>query len=317
MKTTDSLIIKTMITTLTGANRFAIQSKLAELMEAFVAIYGEIAVERLDGEETNFERLRESLQSSPFLAEKKLVVISNAGANQLFVEQAEKLIQELPESTDLILVEPALDKRLNYYKLLKSASDFHELNGLDENNLAKWLVESTKSEGGTISLADAHFLIERLGMNQQRLANELSKLLLYNPVITSKSIALLTEPTPQSTIFELLDAAFSGNTKRALALYHDQREQKVEPAQIIAMLTWQLRAIAIIKTAAGRSVDAITKESKLNPYTIRKSQSAATRVSFAHLKQLIADLVTVDMRSKLENIDLDETLQLFLIKLTP
>lgn len=126
---------------------------------------------------------------------------------------------------------------------------------------------------------------------------------------------LLTEPTPQTTIFELLETAFAGNTKRALTIYRDQREQKVESAQIIAMLTWQLRVLAFIKTAAGRSSEAIAKEAKLNPYVVRKSQSAAGRITFERLKQLISDLVLIDMRSKLESIDLDESLQLYLIKI--
>jgi DNA polymerase III delta subunit len=305
-----------MITTLTGANGFAIRSELDNLVAAFIASYGDIAVERLEGQEVEFDRIRESLQSTPFLADKKLVVITNASANQRFVEQAEKLLRELPETTDLILVEPTLDKRLTYAKFLKANSAFHELNELDENYLARWMIDLVKAKDGTLSSADARLLIERIGMNQQYLANEIEKLLLYNPQITQSSINLLTEQTPQSTIFELLDAAFSAHPEQAMAIYREQREQKIEPAQIIAMLTWQLRVMAIIKTAGDRSTEAIIKDSKLNPYTVRKCQKAASLISFVRLKQLITDLVAIDMRSKLENIDLDEALQLFLIKIT-
>src|SRR3546814_19438404 len=58
--------------------------------------------------------------------------------------------------------------------------------------------------------------------------------------------------TPQSTIFELLDAALSGNTRRALELYEEQRSMKVEPQQIIAMLAWQLHVLAVVKAAGER-----------------------------------------------------------------
>ena len=156
---------------------------------------------------------------------------------------------------------------------------------------------------------------ERIGMNQQLLATELDKLLLYDPTITRTTIELLTEPAPQSTIFELIEAAFGGDSNRALALYRDQREQKVDPAQIIAMLTWQLRVLALIKTAARRSPDAIAKEAKLSPYVVRKSLPVAARIGLERLKQLITDLLSIDSRSKREHIDLDEALQQYLLTL--
>jgi DNA polymerase III subunit delta len=304
-----------MITTLTGTNSFALRAELESLLAKFIKTYGDIAVERIEGKEADYDRMRESLQSTPFLALKKMVLLRDPSANKQFVEQAEALLKELPESTDVILVEPTLDRRLSYYKLLKSITTFREFNELDEIHLERWLVETAKAEGATLSPNDARFLVERLGTNQQRLANELEKLVLYNSAISRENILLLTEATPQSTIFDLLDTAFNGDAKRSIAIYNDQREQKVETAQIIAMLTWQLRSMALIKTATGRSVEAIAKEAGVKPYTLRKSQAAAARISFEQLKHLIADLVAIDMRSKLENIDLDEALQLFLIKL--
>ena len=241
-----------MVTTLTGANGYALQLELEKFVAEFVATHCDIAGERLEGKEADFDRIRESLQSTPFLADRKMVVLRNPSANKSFIEQAEELFKGLPESTDVLLVEPSLDKRLSYYKLLKKVTDYHEYTDLDQPNLERWLVEHAQTQGGTLNARDARFLVERVGTNQQRLAHELEKLLLYDPMISHETILLLTEPTPQSTIFELLDTAFSGNTKRTLALYRDQREQKVESAKIIAMLTWQLRVLAFIKTAAGR-----------------------------------------------------------------
>jgi DNA polymerase III delta subunit len=303
------------VKTLTGGNEYLLRAELEKLVAGFVATHGDIAVEYLEGKEADFDRIRESLQSTPFLATRKMVVLRNPSANKTFLEQAEDLIKGLPESTDLLVVEPTLDKRLSYYKLLKKATEFHEYTDLDQRHLEQWLIDCAKIQGSSLNDIDARFLVERVGINQQLLAHELEKLLLYDPVITHETILLLTEPTPQSTIFELLDAAFNGNTKRALAIYRDQREQKVESAKIIAMLTWQLAVFAFIKTAAGRSIEAIAKEARLNPYVVRKSQPAAANISYERLKQLISGLVLIDMRSKLESIDLDEILQLYLIKI--
>ncbi|MGH7142097.1 MAG: DNA polymerase III subunit delta [Candidatus Saccharimonadales bacterium] len=304
-----------MVVTLTGANEFLLRSALGKLTTEFIDIHGDIAVERLDAEESNFDQFRESLQSTPFLTARKMVILRNPSINKQFAEQAEELLKELPTTTDLILLELKLDKRLSYYKLLKKSTDFQEFAELNEEDLVKWLIETAQSKNGNLTSANARFLVQRVGMNQQMLDNELEKLLLYAPDISQVNIELLTELTPQSKIFELLDVAFTGNLERSIKLYNDQRQQRVEPKIIISMLSWQLKALSFVKTATGRSSEAIAKEAKLHPVVVRKSQITAARISFEKLKQLIADLLTIDVRSKRENIDLDEALQFFLIKI--
>lgn len=302
--------------TLTGENSFMLRAELTTLVRQFLDEHGDMALERLDGEESSFERMQEALQSLPFLASKKMVVLRTPSLNKQFTEHAERLLKELPESTDLILIEPKLDKRSSYFKLLKKVTDFREYAELDRNGLARWLVSAAKGQGGIISQGDASYLVDRAGASQQMLRQELEKLLLYNPEISRESIDLLIEPTPQSTIFELLEAAFAGNTKRALQLYEEQRALKVEPQQIIAMLAWQLHILALIKAASGRAADQVAREAKLNPFVVRKSAAIASKLTLAKLKALIADLLTIDRRLKREALDADEALQNYLVQLS-
>lgn len=301
--------------TLTGANSFLLQSELRRMVGDFLAEYSDMGLERIDGDEAEFDRIREALQSLPFLAARKMVVIRNGSANRQFVENAEKLLGELPETTDVILVEPKLDKRGSYYKFLKKETDFREFNALDENGLARWLAQTAKEQGGNLSALDARFLVERVGADQQLLSNELDKLLLYDPKITRNTIKLLTEVAPQSTVFQLLEAAFAGNQKRALELYAEQRAQKVEPQQIIAMLAWQLHIVALAKTAGDRTPDVAAKEAKISPFVFKKSAAIARKLTLARLKELINNLLTIDRRSKRENLDLDDALQAYLLQL--
>src|SRR5579884_1576411 len=125
-----------MAVTLTGPNQFALRLALEQLTADFVKEHGDIAVERLRGDELSFERLQESLQSSPFLASKKLVVLHEPSLNKQFMEQAERLLSQAPETTEIILVEPKLDKRSSYYKVLLKVTDFRNLDELDESQLS-------------------------------------------------------------------------------------------------------------------------------------------------------------------------------------
>jgi DNA polymerase-3 subunit delta len=208
-----------MIATLTGQNSFMLQAELRQHIDAFVQEHTDMGLERLDGEEVTYDRIRESLESLPFLASKKLVVLRTPGTQKQFAENAERLLEAVPESIDVVLIEPKLDKRSSYYKYLKKATQFKEYNELDAPQLVRWLTEQAKTAGGTLSQRDASTLISRVGINQQLLSRELEKLLLFDPVVTEESIMKLTEKAPQSTIFDLLDAALTGRTKQAIALY--------------------------------------------------------------------------------------------------
>jgi DNA polymerase-3 subunit delta len=305
-----------MIVVLTGENEVSRAAELKRLVDGFVDEHGDMALERLDGEEASYERMHESVQSLPFLAPRKLVVLRSPSANKEFTEHFEQFLGDVAETNDVVLVEPKLDKRLSYYKTLKKLTEFKDFPALDANGLARFAVEYAKQQGGNLSSSDARKLIDRVGTNQLMVQHELDKLLSYNPAIDHKTIELLTERSPQSSIFELLDAAFAGNTKRAMALYDEQRALKVEPQQIIAMLVWQLHILAIVKTAGQRSSSDIAREARLSPYTVQKSQNLAHNITLVQLKKLIADLRQFDVRLKSEGLNADETVRFYLLQLT-
>lgn len=299
-----------MTITLTGGNSLTLKAELDRLVNDFVAEYSDMALERLDGEEAEYDRIRESLESLPFLASKKLVVIRDGSVNKAFVEKAEDLLAGVPETTDVIIHEPKLDKRSSYYKFLKKTTDFKEFNELDEQGLVRWLQDTAD-----ISAGDARYLVDRVGANQQLLSNELAKLTAYDPKVTRQTIDLLTEPALKSTIFQLLDAALGGNKQATLKLYKEQRAQKVEPQQIIAMLAWQLHIIATVKMAGDRTDDVVAKDAKINPFVVRKSRAIASKLTGAEIKKLVQDLAELDMKLKSARLDNDDAVQQYLLSL--
>lgn len=305
-----------MIVTLTGANDVARKAELDQLVSAFLGEHDAMAIERLDGDEATAERMQGAVSSLPFLTTRKLVILREPGKQKAWAENITNVLQEVAETTDLILVEPKLDKRLSYYKTLKKDTDFREFGELDANGLATWASKYAKDRGGSLAQADARLLIDRVGTNQQLVQSELDKLLSNDPQVTRQHIELLVDPLPQSSVFELLDAAFQGKTKRMLALYHEQRALKVEPQAIIALIAWQLHVLAVIKAAGNRGADEIAKVAKLNPYVVRKSQGLTRSLTIVQIKQMVADLLTLDLTLKTVSIDADEALQLYLLKIS-
>lgn len=302
-----------MIISLTGNNFYLLKRRLDELANKFVAEQGELALERIDAEEAEPQAVLDAVQSLPFLANRKMVVVRSLGSNKSASGQIEQIISSAGDTTDIIFYEPAPDKRTAYFKVLKSQTNMEEFNELDQHSLAGWLSKEAKKLGGQLSQSDANYLVERVGTNQEQLANELEKLITYQPEISRANIDLLSVKTPQSKVFDLLDAVFAGNKKRALELYGEQRAQKVEPQAIMALVAWQLELIALAKYGKTKDAYAIAKDAGVSPYPLQKAQRLAGKMDERQLKSMINRALEIDYMSKTTPLDLDEALKTYIV----
>ncbi len=274
-----------------------------------------MALERYDGESITPEKVPEIIQALPFLTAKRMVVLRNASRNKLVAEKLLETMNDLSDTTELILVEDTPDKRTSFYKALQKSSDLMEFKELDEHGLAQWAQQLAKENDGQLNREDALYLVRRVGVNQLLVASEVSKLLSYDQTINRQTIDILTEPTPQSSVFDLLDAAMSGNNQKTVALYQEQRQQKVEPMAIMGMFAWQLHILALVKAAGSRNSGEIASQAKVSPYVVGKTQRLAQHSGLAQIKQWIHRAAQLDVRLKRQSIDGDEAMMTFLTSL--
>jgi DNA polymerase III delta subunit len=304
-----------MITVLTGSDRTGLRQRLNELIAEFKKSNDELAVERLDVEETGAQPVIDAVASLPFLSERKLVIVRGLSADKQAAETLEQIISSTADSTDLIIYEPAADKRTAYFKKLKSVSQFEEYNEQDAKSLPAWLADQAAELGGVLSTADANYLVERVGTNQQLLLKEVEKLIIYDPKISRQTIDILTEKAPQSRVFDLLDAAFAGHKDNALKLYEEQRAQRVEPQEIMAMIAWQLRLICLAKLGSAKSAAQIAQDVRMSPYPVTKAQGLAKKLDLARLREMVAGAEKIDRLAKTKPVDLDEAIRTYIATL--
>ena len=81
------------------------------------------------------------------------------------------------------------------------------------------------------------------------------------------------------------------------------------------MLAWQLHVLAVVKAGGARSADDIARMAKLNPFVVRKTQGLARALTLSRIKQLIRELLQLDLNLKRTAIDADEATQLYLLQL--
>lgn len=304
-----------MVTTLVGQNSFLLSQKLRQVRGDFVKEFGTLALEQVEVSDWEVGRLLDTLGALPFLSPKRMLIIEGLAANKLAGEQVENLLEAASDITDVVIIEPKIDKRSVLYKTLKKQTDCYEFTEIDARDAPRWLVEEAKRAGGSLSIGDANYLVARVGAGQQLLASELNKLLTYNKQVTRDSINALTEQAPLSNIFELIEAAFAGNMKRALTLYADQRAQNVDALAIEALFVWQLHILLLIKTAGHKSPDAVAAESGISPYVAKKSASLANMRTLAQLKDYISKLANAEYQIKTTAVDADELMKNYIVLL--
>lgn len=302
-----------MIVVLTGSNDFTRKAELDRLVDVFTHEHGDFGLEWINAADIEFGRLLESVSSLPFLAARRMIVLEGIGANKDIADNADRLLDAVADTTDLIINERKFDKRLSLYKTLKKRADFREYVELDERGLTAWLADEAKTRGGELGRSDALYLVARAGLDQMGLSNELDKLLAFDPKITRSSIDMLTEPLPQGSVFDLLDAAFAGNRKKTMELYQDQRRQQVEPQAIMGMIAWQVHVLAVVKFNEKDGAESIAAQAKLNPYVVRKTMNLTRGLSQKEVKDLVSRALALDVRLKSEMIDADDAVQHFLL----
>lgn len=302
-----------MVQIICGTNTFLINQEARAAKSRFIEQYGSLAVEVIDGEETDYSDILSAAESMPFLSSKKLVIAKNLSLNKTASEKIEELLAKIPSSTDFILIETKLDKRSAYYKFLKKQPGFKEFSETGEKELAAWVVSYARAHKAEISNQDANYLVERSGLSQQKLSNELAKLIVYNPKITKDTIDELVELTPSGSIFGLIDAVFYGDSQRTLKLYETQRAMGVEPQNILGMIVWQLHAISLMKQAAGKDINSISQASGLKPFTLQKSQAIADKMTKNQLQKILDELLDLDLKMKTTSIDPDNAIKNFLV----
>lgn len=303
-----------MVSVLTGNNDYLRMQALAKIVADFEkSNEGSYGLEKIDASAMDFGRLLEAVSSMSFLADSKLIIMSGLAENKDIPEKVDEFLDAVAESTELVINEPKFDKRSKLYKTLKKRTNFKEFSELDEQSLAKWLVEEAKERGGKVSTSDANFLIKRVGLNQMSLSQEISKLISYNSEITKASIEQLVEPMPSSTIFELIEAAFSGNHNKAIELYEDQRKQQVEPQAIMGMIAWQVHTMAVVKFNDNDSPGDIASNTKINPFVVRKTLELVVKKSQHEMRELAQKTLELDVKLKTEPINADDAIQHYLL----
>ncbi|OGL30728.1 DNA polymerase III subunit delta [Candidatus Saccharibacteria bacterium RIFCSPHIGHO2_12_FULL_41_12] len=295
---------------LTG-NSFLIDEKLSEIKSECLKTKPDILLENIDAEDATLAQIIELISSTSLFSSSKLVVLKRLGNNKQVSQHIEQIIEAIIDTVELILVEPAIDKRSSYYKYLLSDKRIkHYDNKIESIDL--WVRARVKELGGNISGATVQYLINKAGPDPSLLSFEIKKLIAYDPTITPENIDKLMDVSLMSSVFDLVNAIFVQDKKRAMRLYEEQQFLGITGPAIIGMIAWQLHIFALIKST-DKSPKKISAETKISSYALERSAAVVKNLALQDINQMIKSLEKLDHQSKTISIDVNEALKNWII----
>ena len=205
-------------------------------------------------EDPDTDRLIADVETQPFMADRRLVVVRDLPALSGRAEADEKLISWLPsvpETTILLFYctgKP--DGRKKLYNAVKKLGGIVTFSPLRGPELVRFVTDAFRQAGKECDDRTAEYLIFTVGDDAGLLRSEIIKLASYagdRPAVLSSDVTALATPSTECTVFQMVDAVVTGQKSRALLLLRNQLLSGTDRMSILAMLLRQYRLLQHIK----------------------------------------------------------------------
>lgn len=324
-----------------GDDEYAIAAQLAALQhKQDEGGMGELNTTRMDGRSASPDDLATAVRALPFLAERRLVILTNplARLNTPGEREAFKVfLESLPASTALVLVEnrPLDDEDYKKYpsqkitdhwlvKWCKSAGEraFYKGYNLPEAAaMSAWIQAQAKKAGGAFRPDAAEHLSSLVGRDTRQAQNEIDKLLAYanyrRPVEVD-DVDRLCADVAERSIFDMVDALGRRDGKRALALLNRLLETE-DVLGLFGMVVRQFRLLLLTRAGldAGQSEQEIAKAANIQLWALNKNFiPQARQFTLPDLEAVYHRLLDLDREMKTGGIEAETALNLLFAALS-
>lgn len=273
--------------------------------------------------DTAIDKLADAALSVPFFGERRWVAAADLDVNALEKTELEKLFQlldELPESTTLLLWYPTLEPKNEapWKKLTDAAKKKGTLvlcQRYSARDLAVLAAKEAEKMGVALAPRAAEKLVEAVNLDMGHLRIELEKLCAFALASSGESgepaaidQQLVEEMTPKSgeaTVFAMADALTAGQAQESFRLLNSLLLQRVKPKDILSNLsnTYVNLYRAKVALESGGGLEAALQYGQYKPgrngklpYPLVKAGASARKTELSVLRQSLALLLEAEMR---------------------
>lgn len=278
--------------------------------------YPEFNRNELSGE-APVERVADAAAALPFFAPRKCVAVADfdpEGRSAQDLTRLLELMDDLPETTTLVLYYPTLDippKSAKWKKLLAQA----DKSGLvlrfarrEPPELRRTIARAAERQGCEMERAAVDRLLEYCGPDLNLLLNETAKLCAYvlgrgEARITAGTVEALTPKTTETTVFVMVRALTSGDAQKAFTLLDELFYQNAEPVAVLGAMAsayidmYRVR-MALDSGLTPAAAAEYAPEYKKQDFRLRNAGRTIQRVPAAALARCLELLLEADLSLK-------------------
>jgi len=262
-----------------GEESFLKQSYKKKLKEA-VAGDDTMNYNYFEGKGLDVNELISLSDTMPFFSDKRLIIIENSGFFKTSSEALADYLPMIPDTTCIVFVEDAVDKRNRLFKKVKELGHAAEMKRQDSAQLARWAGTILAQNGRKITGSTMNLFLERTGDDMENIRMELEKLISYtmgSDVVTTEDVQAVTTVQVTNKIFDMVNAIVTRKTRLAMDLYEDLLTLKEPPMRILFLIARQFNQLLLVKemTAKGTDRGTIASKLKIPPFVAGKVSAQA------------------------------------------
>lgn len=262
-----------------GEESFLKQSYKKKLKEA-VAGNDTMNYNYFEGKGLDVNELISLSDTMPFFSDKRLIIIEDSGFFKTSSEALADYLPMIPDTTCILFVEDAVDKRNRLFKKVKELGHAAEMKRQDSAQLARWAGTILAQNGRKITGSSMNLFLERTGDDMENIRMELEKLISYtmgSDVVTTEDVEAVTTVQVTNKIFDMVNAIVTRKTRLAMDLYEDLLTLKEPPMRILFLIARQFNQLLLVKemTAKGTDRGTIASKLKIPPFVAGKVSAQA------------------------------------------
>lgn len=281
------------------------------------------------------EEITAVVQSMPFLAERRLVVLHDplTGMQSANVRQQFKtLLAQVPPTTALVLainrpLIPHRDRRRGKQHWLQKWAQEHEGRVYEKElflargpELVRWIQNQAIEEGGEITSEAAALLANLVDEDPRIAVQEIDKLLAYvnySRPVEPDDVEYLVAYVGGGDVFAMVDALGEGNGQKALRMLH-QLIADDDPLRLFGMIVRQFRLLLLTRELMdlGYREDEIARQLRTYPFVVRKLIPQTRNFSIESLEDIFRRLLDMDEAIKTGKIEGEVALDTLVTALT-
>ena len=259
----------------------------------------------LYGRDTTIDDIVANAKRYPMMAERQVVIVKEAQELSRTIDQLEKYAENPQPTTVLVFAYKykTLDKRKKVTKTLEKNGLVYDSKKMYENQVGQWIKRVLQGRGYDIEPKAMAMLVEFLGNDLSRIANELTKLEIILPkgsTITPNHIEENIGFSKDFNVFEFRKAIGEKNQFKAyqIANYFAQN-QKDNPIVMTNGLVFSFfSALLQYHGLKDKSPSNAAKILKVSPYFVNDYIAAAHNYPMKKVSTIVGKLRDIDVKSK-------------------